>query len=143
MKKAILLVFVVAVAAMDPLMAAPTTKSLYDLTVNIANLISSEHLGYIKIHGKKKATDTAMGAVRDKMKDPGSVQFRNVKSLKYNGGVLLCGEFNAKNGYGAYTGYQPFIAGGMGVLMPSDSSAAVYVIANICDGAPEPNFDGG
>jgi len=118
MKKAILLVFVVAVAAMDPLMAAPTTKSLYDLTVNIANLISSEHLGYIKIHGKKKATDTAMGAVRDKMKDPGSVQFRNVKSLKYNGGVLLCGEFNAKNGYGAYTGYQPFIAGG---IMPSDT----------------------
>lgn len=143
MKKCVWLIFCVTALAMKPLMAAQTTRALYDLTVDIVGLISSEHLGNIKIYGKKKAAEVAIGAVRDKMKDPASVQFRNVKQVKYKSGMLLCGEFNAKNGYGAYTGYQPFIAGGLGVLMPSDSSAAVHVIANVCNGAPEPNFDGG
>ena len=43
--------------------------------------------------------------VTDKMRDPSSVQFRNV--TKGNNGAV-CGEFNAKNGYGAYSGFKAF-----------------------------------
>ncbi len=39
------------------------------------------------------------------MKDPSSAQFREMKRQ----GPLICGEINAKNSYGAYAGFQPFL----------------------------------
>ena len=39
--------------------------------------------------------------IKSYVKDPSSVQFRNVSGQ--------CGEFNAKNGYGAYTGFDRYI----------------------------------
>lgn len=55
-----------------------------------------------------------INAFRKTLKDPESAQFRNVKVVKsesqggaYNGGYV-CGEFNAKNGFGAYTGFHRF-----------------------------------
>lgn len=53
--------------------------------------------------------------VTEGFKDPESAKFRNwervdqVKSAKPGEG-MFCGEVNAKNSYGAYTGYVPFIA---------------------------------
>ena len=41
------------------------------------------------------------------LKDPASAQFRNVE-LK-GGGTVLCGEINAKNSFGGYVGYRPFV----------------------------------
>lgn len=43
--------------------------------------------------------------VADLFRDPESVQFRDVRLGKED---ALCGEVNAKNGYGAYVGFQPF-----------------------------------
>jgi hypothetical protein len=39
------------------------------------------------------------------LKDPSSVQLRNVKENK----DVICGEYNSKNSYGAYGGYEPFV----------------------------------
>lgn len=57
-------------------------------------------------------------AVRDQLKDPESAQFRNLQYyprvfLGKNGEktaieATLCGEVNAKNSYGGYTGYHSF-----------------------------------
>jgi hypothetical protein len=44
--------------------------------------------------------------VADQLKDPDSVEFRDVK-LSDTGDV--CGRYNAKNNYGAYTGYRRFM----------------------------------
>lgn len=41
------------------------------------------------------------------LKDPASAQFRNVE-LKA-GGTILCGEINAKNSFGGYVGFRPFV----------------------------------
>lgn len=42
-------------------------------------------------------------------KDPGSAQFRNTYLTTDKGtAVALCGEVNAKNSFGAYTGFRPF-----------------------------------
>lgn len=49
----------------------------------------------------------AMQAFSAGMKDPDSAQFRNLK--KFSQGVV-CGEYNAKNGDGAYIGYRVFIS---------------------------------
>jgi hypothetical protein len=40
------------------------------------------------------------------LKDPDAAKFKNLTTDAT--GVLLCGELNAKNSYGAYTGYQSF-----------------------------------
>ncbi|MFN4092192.1 MAG: hypothetical protein ACK4FG_04785 [Brevundimonas sp.] len=52
-------------------------------------------------------------AVRNKMRDPGSVRFRNSRFHIFGDGTpMVCGEVNAKNGFGGATGYQRFIASG-------------------------------
>ena len=56
-------------------------------------------------------------AVRDSLKDPSSAQFRDTRVV----GPSVCGEVNAKNGYGAYTGFTPFyVRGGQAHLAPPD-----------------------
>lgn len=64
--------------------------------------------------GDEKATEIAQREISSVMKDPESVKFRNVKYIKGNDDNdyvigTVCGEYNAKNGYGAYTGYKPFL----------------------------------
>ena len=52
-------------------------------------------------------------SVRDKMRDPGSVRFRNNRFKIFQGSTpMVCGEINATNGFGGRTGYQRFIASG-------------------------------
>ena len=50
--------------------------------------------------------------VAEDLKDPQATQFRNVfisdqKSKSFD--AVVCGEFNSKNGFGAYGGFLPFI----------------------------------
>lgn len=43
--------------------------------------------------------------------DPSSVQFRNVVTYSPDPGIYAtCGELNAKNSFGAYTGFKKFVA---------------------------------
>lgn len=48
---------------------------------------------------------TAKERISRQLRDPASVQFRNVE--RHPKGAV-CGEYNAKNGYGAYVGFKPF-----------------------------------
>ena len=50
-----------------------------------------------------------------KMKDPESSKFSNMKVFL----GTLCGEINSKNSFGAYTGADPFTAGGGAVTLRS------------------------
>ena len=47
----------------------------------------------------------AKNIVRERLRDASSAQFRNVREVD---GGTVCGEVNSKNGYGAYTGFEPF-----------------------------------
>lgn len=49
----------------------------------------------------------AKNAVRQTLRDPRSAQFRNVQDCPTGRGVT--GEFNAKNAYGGYTEFEPFL----------------------------------
>lgn len=51
-------------------------------------------------------TATAKAFVERSLKDPSSVQYRNVTA--YPDGVT-CGEYNARNGYGGYAGFSWFV----------------------------------
>lgn len=56
-------------------------------------------------------TQVAMGrsAVLGLLKDPGSAQFRSVGIYSSRRGTVICGEVNAKNGFGGYQGYRGFV----------------------------------
>lgn len=67
-------------------------------------------------------------AVRNRLKDPRSAQFRNVVFHAYQGTTpVVCGEVNATNSYGGYSGYQGFIASGETlVFIESDFQAGEF-----------------
>ena len=50
-------------------------------------------------------------SLEQRFKDPGSVQYRNLSVRQIGQLPVLCGEVNAKNSFGGYIGYKPFIAG--------------------------------
>ncbi len=54
----------------------------------------------------------ARQAVTDKLHDPSSAQFRNVRRIEHsNGSTMFCGEVNGRNAYGGMSGFQRFEAG--------------------------------
>lgn len=78
--------------------------------------------------GQEFEAETAI--VRNSLKDPVSAQFRNLRGGKSNGSV--CGEINAKNSFGGYVGFQPFVVvGGVAYMKPVES----------CSEAPTQSMD--
>ena len=57
-----------------------------------------------------RAINKAKEGVSSQLKDPSSVQFRNVAGYDKGqpGYTMLCGELNAKNSFGGYTGFRHF-----------------------------------
>lgn len=77
--------------------------------MKIILLIGLVSMGLVSC-GKREPTEqdirigselSAQQSVKNLMKDPSSVKFRNMKGA--------CGEVNAKNGFGGYTGFKRFI----------------------------------
>jgi hypothetical protein len=67
------------------------------------------------------------------LKDPDSAKFRNVVVTRLSGGnLMLCGEVNSKNAFGAYTGFKGFIA--------SPNTDAPTIIEGETDGITEDVF---
>lgn len=88
----------------------------------------------------KQAVNVGKGNMRASLKDPESAQFRNLflashtlttDSGKNIGVLMLCGEVNAKNGYGGYGGFRPFAASGSSPGLPGhiadDADDEVFV----------------
>ena len=47
--------------------------------------------------------------LRDMMKDPESAKFRNTQTYRSaHGDQIICGEYDAKNSFGGYTGYEMY-----------------------------------
>jgi len=68
------------------------------------------HLTKIELSELEKKT---RGMVTSTLKDPESAKFKDAKAITvlYPGGrqTFLCGMVNAKNSFGGYTGFQPYI----------------------------------
>ena len=79
-----------------------------------------------------------MAAVAALMKDPDSVQFRNVQTVVYNTEVgrsaYVCGEFNAKNSYGGYVGYRRFFKS---ATLATGRSSTAPILESQSDGLDE------
>ena len=67
----------------------------------------------------------AKRAVRASLKNPDSAQFKGVYANYTEAfGVVACGQFNAKNGYGAYTGFKRFVSSGKSVIIEGQDNLA-------------------
>lgn len=62
--------------------------------------------------GSAAANDAAIAAAKEQLisraKDPASTQFRNMRVYRASTDPTVCGEYNTKNGFGAYVGFTPF-----------------------------------
>lgn len=89
--------------------------------MSIKALIISLLLCTAPVSGYSADTDTqisrwktvCMDAVQQKLKDPSSAKFRNVRFCRGLNNLPLCyGEVNSKNSFGGYGGFQRFISAG-------------------------------
>lgn len=78
---------------------------------------------------QERIIDAAKEAVARQMKDPWSVRFRDV-SVSPKLKSYVCGEVNAKNSFGAYEGFMPFMFnaenGDVIFVNPKDDYVAVH-----------------
>lgn len=71
----------------------------------------------------------AREALTDTLLDPSSAQFRELRRDLPDGPI--CGEVNAKNSFGAYTGFAPFYAW-RGIVFIDDEDSPLQSAANLC-----------
>ena len=65
--------------------------------------------------------------VREKLKDPDSARFRNVFFNRGRDNVpIACGEVNARNSFGGYTGFERFLSAGSRDLTLLESEASDF-----------------
>ena len=78
---------------------------------------------------EKELIEQAKTQIRDSLRDPDSAKFRNMRWETKESLVLLCGEVNAKNAFGAYAGYEPFHAVQPGLIEKAryDPSAPLVI----------------
>jgi hypothetical protein len=78
--------------------------------------------------------EAAQTAIRNKLKDPSSAQFRNDRlMLTETGALSVCGEVNAKNSYGGYNGFVPYYsAGTVAALGAKNDSTFSIIYPAIC-----------
>lgn len=89
--------------------------------------------------GYSSEENTAIERVKSQLSDPESAQFRNVhEGVERKNGWIVCGEVNAKNKFGGYTGFKKFSATekeGDVLIADSDSVEGVVagaLIENVC-----------
>lgn len=98
---------------------------------------------------KLGAVSAAQDKVRERLRDPGSAVFRNVRLIesRVDGIGAVCGEVNARNGFGGMSGFGPFrvhVERGpqnqqmMGVPLVTDQGISLSgAMAQLC----QPGFD--
>jgi hypothetical protein len=88
-----------------------------------------------------KAIHNAKWAVKDQLRDGSSAEFRNVAAYRDPSGKLsVCGEVNARNGFGGMAGYTRFyyVDGGSAVTEDASSGPVMDQLWKNggCDGTP-------
>jgi len=106
---------ILAVAAGAALSAcAPVAKgqsaNLQSLSRQRVVAMARANAEYMKTHSEQELGAAVGDTLSRNLKDPSSVQVRNLRLVNTPNGPLGCGQMNAKNSYGAYVGFRRFVA---------------------------------
>jgi hypothetical protein len=78
--------------------------------------IAAEKRGLEATNAVQRNSELANSAIQqvrarllESLRDPDSAKFRDEHVIQWNGKIYVCGEMNAKNAYGGYVGYQPYM----------------------------------
>lgn len=93
--------------------AHPTVSTAADSAAEVARFRRQREPSYIRQEQDK---------IKQRLRDPESAQFRNV-AVYYAVTPMVCGEVNAKNALGGYTGFTRFISAGELQVLESDMAA--------------------
>lgn len=81
-------------------------------TATASTTASSSEADYSDTGKQAAWIERGKDAIKAKLRDPDSAQFRNVAFHSSGGVPVACGEVNANNGFGGKAGYERFIAAG-------------------------------
>lgn len=71
--------------------------------------------------------DVAHTAVKARLRDGESAEFRNDQIGKAAGSEIVCGEVNSRNGFGGMTGFQRYVSnGGVATVLEEQMSPADF-----------------
>lgn len=75
-------------------------------------------------------------ALKEKLRDPSGAEFRNEAVSRKGGSPVVCGEVNAKNGFGGRNGYQRWIGAiPAGAFLEQEVSDFPKLWAGLCGGS--------
>jgi len=103
-----------ACASSPPVFQETEHGKLRENIINKTKLFAEETGVFFKENGEERTIEVTKKIVASTLKDPDSAKFLNLRMVNYYGGKLVCGNINAKNSYGGYTGYTRFVAGVLG-----------------------------
>lgn len=80
--------------------------------------------------------------IKERAKDPASVQLQDVEAYRRGDTIAVCGQYNAKNGFGGYAGFKTFVHVGETLVTEEDArtlgAAAVNRFIALCRNAQAP-----
>lgn len=131
------MLFVLSAAASLILIGAPYCPAGHSQAECDAAWDASQAVAATTSRSSARDVRAAAAAARDEvtkdLADPESARFRNVRAFQMKPGaaIIFCGEINAKNQLGGYTGYRPFVAlNGTSVIAGADSMPAIAAMEN-------------
>lgn len=104
----------------------PVTADLLATDVSPADVHAPTTAPAADRHAKFNAIYDAKENVRELLKDPESADFSDVTTHVDGANIVVCGWVNAKNGYGGYTGREPFIGGSDGSMIRNEVIATLF-----------------
>ena len=96
---------------MQPALANPFTADVHEKSILEVQSLARSMQAVYNEQGIEGVEAKGKEAVASNLLDPSSAMFRNLQVKSFAEGYVLCGEVNAKNCYGGYVGFQPFVAG--------------------------------
>lgn len=83
---------------------------VHEISMKHLREYSEDVAAALKGSSKAKVLEQVKRNVADSMFDPEAARIKNLKLKPFAEGYIVCGQVNAKNRYGAYTGYKSFVA---------------------------------
>lgn len=101
------------------------------LNALIADVLVMEYIPFAKLDDDA-LTDKIKQSVISNLREPESAQFQEVNLVRSQDRAYLCGQLNARNGFGGYTGFQWFFASPISQFFTEDVDFGGTVISHFC-----------